>query len=75
MDHLPFAGVASRSPKEGIKVFDGFSIYKEWEFIFDPVAEAMRRRIMTGPGGRGPERGGRPERPGAGGGRPDQPRR
>jgi hypothetical protein len=31
------AGVASNSEGEGVKVYNDRSLYKEWEFIFDPT--------------------------------------
>jgi hypothetical protein len=31
------AGVASKAEGEGVKVYNERSLYKEWEFIFDPA--------------------------------------
>jgi hypothetical protein len=47
------AGVASTSEGEGVKVYNDRTLYKEWEFIFDPtkVKPIMNPNGMTtGPG-------------------------
>jgi type II secretory pathway pseudopilin PulG len=37
----PIAGVASQSTENSIRVYEGYSRYNEWEFIYDPVKEAL----------------------------------
>ncbi len=50
------AGVASKSPFEGIKVYNDQKKYKKWEFLYDPNKDFSRQRAMgaaglpTGPG-------------------------
>jgi len=41
--NLPIAGVASRNHARSIKVYNGFSTYYEWEFIYDAVQDAAGR--------------------------------
>lgn len=43
----PIAGVASRSTKRSIKVYQGFTQYATWEFIYDPVREALQNPSGT----------------------------
>lgn len=40
---LPIIGVASRSTRRAIKVYQGESYYHRWEFIYDPMAEAAQQ--------------------------------
>lgn len=40
----PIIGVASRSTERSIRVYDGYSRYVDWEFIYDPVKEAMKNQ-------------------------------
>jgi type II secretory pathway pseudopilin PulG len=37
----PIAGVASQSTEPSIRLYEGYSRYNEWEFIYDPVKEAL----------------------------------
>lgn len=61
----PIAGVASRSTKPSIRVYNGSSGYANWEFIYDPTKDL----VLVPPGGtQGP---GQPPRPGQ---PPTQPR-
>lgn len=41
--NLPIIGVASRSPRRSVIVYQGGTTYNAWEFIFDPVADALSR--------------------------------
>jgi len=43
-------GVASSVPQKSIKVYKGSSVYREWEFIWDPTAEG----VVVGPPGARP---------------------
>jgi hypothetical protein len=47
------AGVASTAEGEGVKVYNDRSLYKEWEFIFDPskVRQIQNPNAATGPPG------------------------
>jgi len=47
-------GVGSKVPKSSIKVYNGASIYREWEFIWDPARDAMQ---AGQPGVGGPQPG------------------
>ncbi|MFQ5776617.1 MAG: hypothetical protein ACE5IP_01270 [Terriglobia bacterium] len=51
----PIAGVASRSSKRSVKVYQGFARYDLWEFIYDPVQEALQNQpaTPTGPSSEG----------------------
>jgi type II secretory pathway pseudopilin PulG len=40
----PIIGVSSRSSKPSIQVYEGYSRYIDWEFIYDPVKEALKNR-------------------------------
>jgi len=40
----PIAGVASRSTASSIRLYEGYSRYTEWEFIYDPVKEALQNQ-------------------------------
>ncbi|MFQ5694729.1 MAG: hypothetical protein ACE5HB_01935, partial [Terriglobia bacterium] len=40
----PLAGVASRSTRTGIRIYEGFTQYNEWEFIYDPTHEALQNQ-------------------------------
>ena len=61
----PIAGVASKSTKPSIRVYQGHSGYANWEFIYDPTKDPA----LVPPGGtQGP---GQPPRPGQ---PPTQPR-
>ncbi|MFQ5817370.1 MAG: hypothetical protein ACE5H2_05350 [Terriglobia bacterium] len=42
-ENMPIIGVASRSRRRSIKVYQGQMTYDTWEFIYDPVADALRR--------------------------------
>ena len=45
-------GVASKVDKASIKFYNGYGKYKEWEFIWDPQAEAAAAAgVITTPGG------------------------
>ncbi len=46
--NLPIIGVASRSGRRGIKVYQNESTYARWEFIFDPVADTVSRATPPG---------------------------
>ncbi|MFQ5662562.1 MAG: hypothetical protein ACE5HL_01865 [Terriglobia bacterium] len=37
----PIIGVASRSTARAIRVYQGYTRYNEWEFIYDPTQEAL----------------------------------
>lgn len=50
-------GFASKVDREGIKIYNEKTNYKEWEFVYDPAKEA-------GLGGAGGQMGGRPQIPG-----------
>ena len=50
-------GLASNVDREGIKIYNEKTNYKEWEFVYDPEKEA-------GIGGAGGQIGGRPQIPG-----------
>lgn len=41
---LPLAGVASRSTKRSLRLYQDYSQYSQWEFIYDPVKEALQNR-------------------------------
>ncbi len=41
---LPLAGVASRSTKRSLRIYQDYSQYSQWEFIYDPVKEALQNR-------------------------------
>lgn len=43
----PIAGVASRSTARAIKVYQDYTRYHEWEFIYDPVQEAAATRAVV----------------------------
>jgi len=45
----PIIGVASRSPRRAIKVYQEQSYYNRWEFIYDPVAEAAKQAAGSQP--------------------------
>ncbi|MEE9235900.1 MAG: hypothetical protein V3U28_10725 [Candidatus Acidoferrales bacterium] len=49
IEDLPIAGVASRSREYAIRVYDGYQYYNEWEFIFDPLTEAIEGLPQPGP--------------------------
>lgn len=57
--NLPIIGVASKNPRRSIKLFQNQTTYRTWEFIFDPVADALLR---GGPGA-APGQPGRPNSP------------
>jgi hypothetical protein len=38
----PIIGVASRSTKASIRKYNGYEQYNQWEFIYDPVRDALR---------------------------------
>jgi type II secretory pathway pseudopilin PulG len=40
----PIAGVASTSTARSIRVYEGYDVYNQWEFIYDPVKEALQNR-------------------------------
>ena len=40
--NAPIVGVASNSTARSIRVLDGYQRYDQWEFVYDPVKEAMR---------------------------------
>ncbi|MFQ5926080.1 MAG: hypothetical protein ACE5MH_01455 [Terriglobia bacterium] len=42
-ENLPIIGVASRRRRRSIKVYQGQMSYDTWEFIYDPVADAVGR--------------------------------
>lgn len=49
--NLPIIGVASRNASRAIKVYQEESTYNRWEFIYDPVADALGRAGQPlGPG-------------------------
>jgi type II secretory pathway pseudopilin PulG len=37
----PLAGVASTSTARSIRLYEGYNSYHQWEFIYDPVKEAL----------------------------------
>ena len=41
---FPIAGVASRSTRRSLRVYQDYSQYSQWEFIYDPVKEALQNR-------------------------------
>ncbi|MGH9803597.1 MAG: hypothetical protein ACRD4D_00365 [Candidatus Acidiferrales bacterium] len=45
----PIIGVASNSDKLSIRVYDGYTRYDHWEFIYDPAKEALRAPAGTTP--------------------------
>jgi len=47
-------GVGSKVPKSSIKVYNGSSVYREWEFIWDPARDAAQAGV---PGIGGPQPG------------------
>ncbi|MFQ5723426.1 MAG: hypothetical protein ACE5G6_02950 [Terriglobia bacterium] len=49
IEDLPIAGVASTSREYAIRVYDGYQYYYEWEFIYDPQAEALEGLPQPGP--------------------------
>jgi type II secretory pathway pseudopilin PulG len=61
-------GVASRSKEKSLRVFDGRSVYNEWQFVFVP-SQVTR----TGPAGSTGRGGGRGAQPGPGPGRQGSP--
>ncbi len=52
-------GVASKVAKSSIKVYKGATIYRDWEFIWDPTQDAA----LAGPGMNPPGIGGQPGTP------------
>lgn len=52
----PLAGVASTSTERSFRVYEGFNQYYQWEFIYDPVKEALRNQPGV-PGGAAPGTG------------------
>ena len=47
-ENLPIIGVASRSPRPAIKVYQGETTYNTWEFIYDLAADAVARGPQAG---------------------------
>lgn len=58
----PIAGVASQSTARSIKIYEGYSYYYQWEFIYDPAKEALGNRPPV-PGTPQPETGSSSESP------------
>lgn len=49
--NLPLAGVASTSTARSFRLYDGYNQYYQWEFIYDPVKEALKNQPGASPGG------------------------
>lgn len=47
--NAPIIGVASNSTARSFRVRDGYQRYDQWEFVYDPVKEALR--VPAGAGG------------------------
>ncbi len=43
----PIAGVASTSTARSIRLYEGYDTYNQWEFIYDPVKEALENRPVV----------------------------
>jgi len=43
----PIAGVASTSTARSIRLYESYDTYNQWEFIYDPVAEALANRPLV----------------------------
>jgi type II secretory pathway pseudopilin PulG len=46
-------GVASKSKEKSIRVFDGRTVYSEWQFVWTPAPTTRTGPAGSGPGGRG----------------------
>lgn len=56
----PIAGVASRSRKPSIRIYEGATTYDAWEFIYDPTKDPVLVPPGGVPGGPGQPPGGQP---------------
>lgn len=45
----PIVGVASTSDQLSIRVYDGYMRYDQWEFIYDPAKEALKKAAGATP--------------------------
>jgi hypothetical protein len=46
--NLPIVGVASNSTELSIRVYEDYTRYDQWEFVYDPAKQALR----AAPGGK-----------------------